>query len=179
MSKAEFRAAIARAGSTIMSTPDRVKYSEDQPRDDNGRFAGGPEAGSDAARYAEYGRYGLSPKGLEVHSHMGPNGEIRHSHAEALSHHTGYGPATLDIDRRMWSAQTGLRGGGRKEFTKNPKGPQVGDAVVTPSDLPQNYHEARIEQARSDLQMRAARSKEPDYGGREGPGIDDMARGKP
>lgn len=51
-----------------------------------------------------------------VHSH--PGGNEPHQHAET-------GPASYTIDKDEWFAATGLRGGGRKKFTKRPTGEQL------------------------------------------------------
>lgn len=51
-----------------------------------------------------------------VHSHEG--GDVYHSHP-----HTG--PASFVIDKDEWFAATGLRGGGRKKFTKTPNDEQL------------------------------------------------------
>lgn len=37
----EFKQALARANSTLLSTPERVKYSDDQPRDERGKWTSG------------------------------------------------------------------------------------------------------------------------------------------
>lgn len=49
------------------------------------------------------------------HSHEG--GDVPHQHADT-------GPACYVIDKDAWLAATGLRGGGRKKFTKAPTGEQ-------------------------------------------------------
>jgi hypothetical protein len=50
-----------------------------------------------------------------VHSH--PGGHLPHQHADT-------GPASFTIDKDDWFRATGLRGGGRKKFTKKPTGEQ-------------------------------------------------------
>jgi hypothetical protein len=73
---------------------------------------------------------------LEVHRHsfLGTssyrNGwlrEIVHSHVggDEPHQHEGFGPATYTIDKDSWYQATGLKGGGRKQFTVTPSGPQV------------------------------------------------------
>lgn len=63
---------------------------------------------------------------FEVHEHYNPQGggHVTHSHEHTTRAHTGLGMATLTIDRQQWAAQTGLRGGGTKRFTKRATGPQ-------------------------------------------------------
>ena len=39
MKKREYKSALARSGTTLMSTPERMKYADDQPRDDAGRWS--------------------------------------------------------------------------------------------------------------------------------------------
>lgn len=74
------------------------------------------------------------PKQLEVHRHCiisGPrvhrSEEIVHSHeggSEPHQHeHTGPGSYTIDQDE--WAEATGMKGGGRKEFTDAPSGEQL------------------------------------------------------
>lgn len=75
------------------------------------------------------------PKGLEVHEHhyiTGPraNGlrsKFAHSHDGGDKPHThpDTGPSAYTIDKDDWFRSTGLRGGGRKKFTKNPTGEQI------------------------------------------------------
>lgn len=50
-----------------------------------------------------------------VHSHDG--GDVPHKHADT-------GPGAYTIDKDEWFRETGLRGGGRKKFTKRPTGEQ-------------------------------------------------------
>lgn len=50
------------------------------------------------------------------HSHEG--GDVPHQHPDT-------GPACYTIDKDAWLAATGLRGGGRKNFTKAPTGEQL------------------------------------------------------
>lgn len=78
-------------------------------------------------------------KTLELHTHSftsGPrsrgsyaNGfvtKFSHSHADGhRAHcHADTGPSSYTIDKDDWFRSTGLRGGGRKTFTVNPKGEQ-------------------------------------------------------
>lgn len=73
---------------------------------------------------------------LEVHEHSyisGPNARwtptrnVEHSHwAGGQGHlHPEVGPATFTIDKDEWYAATGLVGGGRKQFSRKPKGEQL------------------------------------------------------
>lgn len=77
----------------------------------------------------------LKRTGLEVHEHCfvsGPrahaagNYKFSHSHegGDVPHKHPGTGPASYTIDRDDWARTTGLRGGGRKEFTTAPSGEQ-------------------------------------------------------
>lgn len=79
--------------------------------------------------------------GLEVHEHCiisGPRAytaglnKVRHSHADGdrAHSHADTGPASYTIDKDEWAAATGLRGGGRKKFTKRASGEQLGRAVT-------------------------------------------------
>lgn len=61
-------------------------------------------------------RYGGRPEGCLVHSH--PGGDQPHQHPQT-------GPASYTIDQDDWARTTGLRGGGRKEFTDKPTGEQL------------------------------------------------------
>lgn len=62
---------------------------------------------------------------FEVHEHANlRGGSVTHSHEHTARAHAGHGPARLTIDRNQWAAQTGLRGGGTKHFTKRATGPQ-------------------------------------------------------
>lgn len=54
-------------------------------------------------------------RGGIAHSH--PGGDIPHQHADT-------GPASYTIDKDEWFRETGLRGGGRKKFTKSATGEQ-------------------------------------------------------
>lgn len=76
------------------------------------------------------------PRGLEVHEHSyvsGPNAHkswlrtLTHSHADGSTphEHEHTGPACYVIDKDAWAAATGLKGGGRKRYTKAPTGPQL------------------------------------------------------
>lgn len=65
---------------------------------------------------------------LERHTHSRLSGgkQVRHSHDGPQAHrHPDYGPATYTIDRDEWARKTGLRGGGRKSYTKRPTGKQL------------------------------------------------------
>ena len=76
---------------------------------------------------------------LEVHEHCfihGPraNGwayKFEHSHegGEVPHTHPDTGPSSYTIDKDEWFARTGLRGGGRKNFTKAPTGEQFAVSV--------------------------------------------------
>lgn len=80
-------------------------------------------------------RRGKSPKGLEVHEHCIISGrranrsdsKIVHSHegGDTQHEHPDCGPASYTIDKDEWFRATGLRGGGRKRFTKTPEGEQL------------------------------------------------------
>lgn len=63
------------------------------------------------------------------HSHEG--GDVPHTHPDT-------GPACYTIDKDAWFAATGLRGGGRKQFTPKPKGLRL--AVI-----PRTAEESRFE----------------------------------
>ena len=67
---------------------------------------------------------------LEVHRHSfvsGSSGTFSHSHDGGATphHHPGTGPATYTIDKDEWGWVTGLRGGGRKKYTRRQSGPQM------------------------------------------------------
>ncbi len=70
-------------------------------------------------------------KQYEVHAHHWVSGSRRgqfsHSHegGDVGHEHTNTGPAAFTIDKDEWAAATGLRGGGRKKFTKRPAGEQM------------------------------------------------------
>ena len=64
------------------------------------------------------------------HSHAG--GDRPHKHADA-THRTG--PGSYTIDRDEWFRRTGLRGGGRKKFTKRPTGQQLPVVFVDPPKI--------------------------------------------
>jgi hypothetical protein len=74
-------------------------------------------------------------KGLEAHEHCFIRGErankswlykFSHSHegGDIPHQHPDTGPASYTIDKDEWLRATGLRGGGRKKFTKVPDGDQ-------------------------------------------------------
>ncbi|QOZ25325.1 hypothetical protein [Bradyrhizobium sp. CCBAU 51753] len=80
--------------------------------------------------------FGHSPdqRQLEVHEHAiisvprANHGQsIRHSHEGGSEphQHPDTGPASYTIDKDEWLKATGLRGGGRKQFTKTPEGEQL------------------------------------------------------
>lgn len=50
--KRDYKAALARSGSTYLSTPERLKYSPDQPRDEKGQWTAGDES-SASGRFAQ------------------------------------------------------------------------------------------------------------------------------
>jgi hypothetical protein len=65
---------------------------------------------------------------FEVHEHsriVGGSGKVKHSHEDATAAHPQHGPAHFTIDRDEWRRTTGLKGGGRKKFTKRPTGVQL------------------------------------------------------
>jgi hypothetical protein len=66
-----------------------------------------------SGRYANGGAY---ERGGITHSHQ--DGAIPHEHPDT-------GPASYTIDKDQWFKATGLKGGGRKKFTKKPEGPQL------------------------------------------------------
>ncbi|HJQ55975.1 MAG TPA: hypothetical protein VJ890_03660 [Vineibacter sp.] len=61
-------------------------------------------------------RYAGRPESMVVHSH--PGGNVPHAHPQT-------GPACYTIDKDEWSRVTGLKGGGRKRFTKTVTGEQL------------------------------------------------------
>jgi len=72
---------------------------------------------------------------LEVHEHCfirGPKAnkswlyKFSHSHecGEVPHQHPDTGPASYTIDKDEWFRETGMRGGGKKKFTKEPTGEQ-------------------------------------------------------
>jgi hypothetical protein len=75
------------------------------------------------------------PVSYEVHEHClisGPRASgihyhLKHSHegGNAPHQHSDTGPASFTIDKDEWFRATGLRGGGRKKFTKRPNGEQL------------------------------------------------------
>jgi hypothetical protein len=77
----------------------------------------------------------LSRTRLEIHEHCfiaGPraNGwryKFSHSHEGGSEghQHPDTGPGSFTIDKDEWLKATGLRGGGRKKFTKEPTGEQL------------------------------------------------------
>jgi len=72
---------------------------------------------------------------LEVHTHCfvsgprarGPEYAFSHAHhdGDTPHKHAKTGPASYTIDKDEWAATTGLRGGGRKSFVPQPRGPQL------------------------------------------------------
>jgi len=60
--------------------------------------------------------YAGLPRGRIVHSHEG--GDRPHCHPDT-------GPASYTIDRDDWLRATGMVGGGKKQFTARPLGPQL------------------------------------------------------
>lgn len=92
---------------------------------------------------------------FEVHAHSyvsGPHGRGGHYHddgswhaSEKVSHshddgdvphrHPDTGPATFTIDKDEWFMATGLKGGGRKKFTKKPSGEQLDYIEPTQDEL--------------------------------------------
>lgn len=82
----------------------------------------------------------MKHRGLEKHKHCiirGPRSSeswrnnIVHSHEGGDKPHThpDTGPGAYTIDKDDWYATTGLRGGGRKTFTKVPSGEQLGEVI--------------------------------------------------
>lgn len=69
-------------------------------------------------------------RNLEMHEHWNlrrAGANVNHSHegGNKPHQHEGYGPASYTIDKDEWRRATGLRGGGRKAFTGQPRGPQM------------------------------------------------------
>lgn len=71
---------------------------------------------------------------LEIHTHSYVAGinsncgrQLVHSHegGDSPHQHQDTGPASYTIDKDEWAAATGLRGGGRKKFSKTPNGEQL------------------------------------------------------
>lgn len=85
-----------------------------------------------------------------VHSHEGGNKPHEHEHS---------GPACYTIDKDEWLRATGLKGGGRKKFTKAPTGPQMSLNPCEPMTFEVIVHESAIP-----------------AGGATGPGIAPIAR---
>lgn len=83
-------------------------------------FIGGPRANGvfDASRQKTTSHF--------EHSHA--DGAAAHSHPDA-------GPACFTIDKDEWFMATGLKGGGRKKFTKKPSGDQLDYIEPTQSEL--------------------------------------------
>jgi hypothetical protein len=81
-------------------------------------------------------------RALEVHQHAyitGPwanrvSSSFEHSHAsgQAPHRHADTGPALFTIDKDEWFRATGLKGGGRKEYTDQPFGAQLPTITDTP-----------------------------------------------
>lgn len=80
---------------------------------------------------------------LEVHEHLfvrGPRAKrgdrIFHSHpgGETPHRHPETGPACYTIDMDEWAALTGLKGGGRKEFTPQPSGERLDLVPLSPEE---------------------------------------------
>ena len=81
---------------------------------------------------------------FEVHEHSyvsGPNARwaspgnrLEHSHADGSTghQHPDTGPAAFTIDKDEWYAATGMKGGGRKAYTKVPSGPQLERVELEP-----------------------------------------------
>lgn len=65
--------------------------------------------------YGPRSHWAGTDRGRVVHSHA--NGHIPHKHPDT-------GPASYTIDKDDWLRATGLRGGGRKVFTRKPRGEQ-------------------------------------------------------
>lgn len=83
---------------------------------------------------------------LEVHEHCivsGPRSNVcgrnkfTHSHegGNVPHEHPCTGPSSYTIDKDAWYERTGLRGGGRKKFTKKPTGEQFPIVSIDPTDL--------------------------------------------
>lgn len=81
---------------------------------------------------------------LEVHEHCiisGPNktnivgrDQVRHAGGDRPHSHPHTGPSSYTIDKDEWRRTTGLRGGGRKEFTTAPTGPQYDEMTYRTDD---------------------------------------------
>ena len=84
-------------------------------------------------------------RGYEVHEHSyvsGPNANVCgrklvHSHegGNEPHQHEHVGPASFTIDKDEWFRATGLRGGGRKKFTRAPSGEQLAMVPLADSQL--------------------------------------------
>jgi hypothetical protein len=100
----------------------------------------------------EFGKKGKKPGRFEVHEHVfvsGPRSHgmfiratqkttshFSHSHEGGNIPHThpNTGPGCYTIDKDEWLQATGLRGGGRKKFTKEPSGEQMPMIERTPEE---------------------------------------------
>lgn len=81
---------------------------------------------------------------LEVHGHSfirGPranrsDSRFEHAHegGDVPHRHPDTGPGSYTIDKDEWFRRTGLRGGGRKEFTGEPKGERLAVIPLTPEE---------------------------------------------
>lgn len=69
-------------------------------------------------------------RGRLVHSHEG--GDRPHVHENEI-HRTG--PASYTIDAKQWARATGMRGGGKKSFTREPIGPQLPLREIEPPQI--------------------------------------------
>lgn len=78
----------------------------------------------------------MAAPSFEVHEHCiisGPNAHkswanrISHSHegGNTRHQHADTDPASFTIDKDQWLRDTGLKGGGRKKFTRKPTGEQM------------------------------------------------------
>jgi hypothetical protein len=94
------------------------------------------------SRAPRHGLRGVSRR-LEVHEHCyvhGPNAgcvgryKFEHSHAagDTPHEHPDTGPSAFMIDKDEWYAATGLHGGGRKQYTAAPRGPQMARVELAP-----------------------------------------------
>lgn len=100
---------------------------------DQVRQSGSRHAGARRAALIERTRH--PAKGLEVHTHCiigGPRARfagahITHSHAggDVPHQHPDTGPACYTIDRDEWLRATGMKGGDRKKYTRQPTGEQM------------------------------------------------------
>jgi hypothetical protein len=99
---------------------------------------------------ADVVRLPIEKRRLEVHEHRfisGPRSRfagtdrnvVRHSHEGGSERHKhpDTGPATYTIDKDEWFAATGLKGGGRKEFSDEPVGEQL--AIVPLEDWQKTF----------------------------------------